>query len=81
MRQKKIWLSDYSWDFIVAQNAALCAARNALHKPTSVGYATTQILWEAQFLVPMGLQDAVEICRRCHERPLFVFLMAIHLLP
>ena len=30
MGQTKSWLGDYPWDFVVAQNAALCAAREAL---------------------------------------------------
>jgi hypothetical protein len=67
------WLGDYPWDFVVAQNAALCAARQALHKPTSDGYDPARMLWESRFSEPMRLLDAVEICRRCHELAPFCF--------
>jgi hypothetical protein len=29
MNRREAWLGDYSWDFVVAQNAALCEARGA----------------------------------------------------
>lgn len=73
MRQTEAWLGEYTWDFVVAQNAALCAARQALHKPTSDGYEPARMLWESRFSEPMGLLDAVEICRMCHELAPFCF--------
>lgn len=33
----RTWLEAYPWEFVVAQNAVLCAAKNALHKSTSSG--------------------------------------------
>lgn len=73
MRRTEAWLDEYPWDFVVAQNAALCAAREALHKPTSDGYEPARMLWESHFSQPMRLSDAVEICRRCHELAPFCF--------
>jgi hypothetical protein len=35
MSRDQAWLALYSWAFVTAQNAALCQAKNALHKPTS----------------------------------------------
>jgi hypothetical protein len=63
----KPWLEDYSWDFVTAQNAVLCAAKNALHKPTSDGHEVTKELWEKHHRNPMGLDEAVDLCRRCHR--------------
>lgn len=67
------WLAEYPWDFVVAQNAALCAARQALHKSTSDGYEPARNLWESRYSQRMGLRDAVEICRLCHELAPFCF--------
>ena len=38
MGRTEVWLGEYPWEFVVEQNSALCAARQALHKPTSDGY-------------------------------------------
>ena len=61
------WLTAYSWDFVTAQNAILCAAKNALHKPTSDGHGATKEYWESHHQQPMGLDEAVDLCRRCHR--------------
>jgi hypothetical protein len=53
MNSQKPWLARFSWDFVVAQNAVLCQAKNALHKPTSDGYEATKALWESTHLKPM----------------------------
>lgn len=73
MGQTKSWLGEYPWDFVVAQNAALCAACEALNKAASDGYKSARVLWESRFSQPMRLLDAVEICRRCHELAPFCF--------
>ena len=52
---------------VTAQNAMLWAAKNALHKPTSDGHDTTMELWENRHLLSMSLDDAVDLCRRCHR--------------
>ena len=67
------WLAAYSWEFVTAQNAALCRAKNALHKPASDGHDRTKQLWEGRHRETMGLDEAVELCRRCHRLAPFCF--------
>lgn len=64
---KRVWLRDYSWEFVTAQNAMLCEAKNALHQPTSDGHESTRGLWQENHLREMTLTEAVELCRRCHR--------------
>jgi hypothetical protein len=70
---KKAWLAPYSWEFVTAQNAVLCQAKNALHKPTSDGHESAKALWESTYLEPLNLDEAVEICRQCHRLAPFCF--------
>jgi len=70
---KRAWLADYSWEFVTAQNAMLCAAKSALHRPTSDGHDTTRQLWEAQRLKETTLYEAVDFCRMCHRAAPFCF--------
>jgi hypothetical protein len=70
---KRAWLGDYSWEFVTAQNAMLCAAKSALHRPTSDGHETTRQLWESQRLKETTLYEAVDFCRRCHRAAPFCF--------
>lgn len=58
---------------VVQQNAVLCAAKNALHKPTSDGYEETKMLWENNHLSKTSLDQAVDLCRRCHRLAPFCF--------
>ncbi len=61
------WLAPFTWEIVTAQNAMLCAAKNALHKPTSDGHDVTMSLWENHHREPMALDEAVDLCRRCHR--------------
>ncbi|MES2922986.1 MAG: hypothetical protein V4819_15630 [Verrucomicrobiota bacterium] len=61
------WLAAYSWNFVTSQNAVLCAAKKALHKPTSDGHDLTKDFWESHYQASMGLDEAVDLCRRCHR--------------
>lgn len=70
---KRAWLADYSWEFVTAQNAMLCAAKSALHRPTSDGHETTRQLWESQRSKETTLYEAVVFCRRCHRAAPFCF--------
>lgn len=70
---KKAWLAPYSWDFVTAQNAVLCQAKHALHKPTSDGHEPAKALWDSRHLESMNLEEAVEICRKCHRLAPFCF--------
>lgn len=62
-----------TWDFVTTQNAVLCAAKNALHKPTSDGHDVTKALWLERHKETMGLDEAVDLCRRCHRMAPFCF--------
>lgn len=73
MSRHRTWLAPYSWNFVSAQNSLLCHAKHALHKPTSDGYEPTRELWESLHAEPMTLDDAVELCRRCHQMAPFCF--------
>ena len=68
-----MWLVDYTWEFVTAQNALLCEAKHALHKPTSDGHEGTRQLWESRHRELMRLDEAVELCRRCHRLAPFCF--------
>lgn len=70
---KRAWLRDYSWEFVNAQNAMLCAARCALHKPTSDGHDSTRDFWQENHLRETTLDEAVQLCRRCHRGAPFCF--------
>ena len=69
----KTWLAEFPWESVVALNAQLCAAKQALHKPTSDGDDAAHLLWEKLYSQEMGLDEAVEICRRCHRIAPFCF--------
>lgn len=70
---KRAWLADYPWEFVTAQNAMLCAAKDAFHGPTSDGHDATKQLWQDNHCKEMSLSEAVEICRRCHREAPFCF--------
>ena len=61
------WLQRYTWAVVVETNRQLCLPKHAIHQPTSDGYETARSLWEASFRNPMSLEEAVELCRRCHQ--------------
>jgi|688.fasta_scaffold624926_2 hypothetical protein len=73
MTLTKDWLRTYTWEFITLQNAMLCHAKSALHKPTSDGHEATQQLWESRFETEMRLDEAIDLCRRCHRMAPFCF--------
>ena len=70
---KRRWLAPYSWEFIQAQNEALCAAKQATHGPTSDGYGVTMELWTRKYGEEMSLAEAVELCRRSHQLAPFCY--------
>jgi len=67
------WLANVPWDGVVAINEQLCAAKNALHKATSDGFDPAYKLWSDNYARQMELDEAVEICRRCHKLAPFCF--------
>lgn len=73
MSATRAWLADFTWDIVTAQNTVLCAAKNALHKPTSDGHAETKALWDLRHPQVMRLDEAVDLYRKCHRRAPFCF--------
>lgn len=67
------WLAPFDWEMVTAQNAVLCHAKNALHKSTSDGHDATKALWDSRHRVEMNLEEAADLCRRCHRMPPFCF--------
>jgi hypothetical protein len=70
---KKRWLKDWPWQTVIAINAGLCKEKNALHKPTSVGYAPAQKLWESAGKRELTLRETLDVCRECHKLAPFCF--------
>jgi len=66
-RLNKNWLQVVPWESVVAINAALCEARNALHKPTSDGYAPTKDLRERSRKKELSLPELFQIGYQCHR--------------
>ena len=64
---KTAWLEAFTWELVIAANAALCQAKGALHRPTSEGYTPARDLWENQHQQAMWLDEAVDLCRQCHR--------------
>lgn len=73
MERVRPWLEPFTWEVVTAQNAVLCQAKNALHKPTSDGHEPTKEWWESRHREPMLLDEAVDFCRRCHRMAPFCF--------
>jgi hypothetical protein len=69
----KAWLARHSWEAVTAINEQLCAGGSAFHGPTSDGHEDARTLWEANHQREMSLQEAVELCRRCHRIAPFCF--------
>jgi hypothetical protein len=69
----KAWLGEFPWHGVVTLNEHLCAAKHALHKPTSDGYDEARLLWESSYSKDVGLDEAVELCRKCHRIAPFCF--------
>jgi hypothetical protein len=73
MERVQTWLEQFDWTVVTAQNAILCGAKNALHKPTSDGHEIAKQLWEKTHREAMTLDQAVDLCRRCHRLAPFCF--------
>ncbi len=64
---KQRWLEDWPWETVVTINAGLCQDKNALHKPTSDGYAPAQTLWENTRQRELALRETLDTFRQCHK--------------
>jgi hypothetical protein len=58
---------------VTAQNAVLCQAKGALHRPTSDGHEPARRLWQERHPQPMPLEEAVTLCRQGHRLAPFGF--------
>jgi hypothetical protein len=65
------WLEAFTWELVIAANAALCRAKGALHQRTSDGYEPARKLWESRHQQALWLDEAVDLCRQCHRRAPF----------
>lgn len=63
----RAWLAEVPWEMVIWQNEQLCKSKNAHHGPTSDGHSVCKLLWEESRGYPMGLDDMVDLCRRCHR--------------
>jgi hypothetical protein len=63
----RAWLADVPWEMVVWQNEQLCKPKNAHHGPTSDGHDVCKALWEEFHMKTMGLEELVDLCRRCHR--------------
>ena len=70
---KAKWLAPYAWEEVTLLNARLCAAKNAVHKPTSDGHEAARALWERSRESDLTLEEALVICFECHRLAPFCF--------
>ena len=70
---KAKWLEPFAWEEVVLLNARLCAAKNALHQPTSDGHEPARELWERSRPMDLDLERALVICHECHRLAPFCF--------
>ncbi len=70
---RRPWLEAFTWEFVTEQNAVLCRAKNALHKPTSDGHDVTRDLWQERHTQMLTLHEVVDLCRQCHRLAPFCF--------
>ncbi|MCE0484721.1 MAG: hypothetical protein LV479_10850 [Methylacidiphilales bacterium] len=70
---KRAWFKDRTWEYVVLVNAGLCRSGNALHQPTTDGYEQARAFWVEHCELELTLDEAVEICRRCHRLAPFCF--------
>ena len=67
------WLETFSWSAVTDNNAAICQAKSALHKPTSDGHEPARRLWETTRARKLNLLEALDVCRECHRLAPFCF--------
>jgi hypothetical protein len=73
MQLRRRWLEPYTWQRVTDFNRALCAAKSALHKPTSDGHEKARILWESARVRELDLEEALATCLQCHRIAPFCF--------
>ena len=62
----RAWLEALPWERVVALNEQLCAARQALHQPTSA-FTNTAEAWQERHHREMTFRKIVDFLRWCHR--------------
>ena len=67
MLAPKKWLEPIPWDVVEFINQSACTRGQAQFGHTSEGYAQAKQLWEQGMTRDMPLEEALDICLKCHR--------------
>ncbi len=67
MLAPKKWLEPIPWDVVEFINQSACTRGPAQFGHTSDGYAQAKALWEESMTRVLSLEEALDICLRCHR--------------
>lgn len=67
MLTPKKWLEPIPWDVVEFINQSACTRGNAQFGHTSEGYDSARRLWEERRSKNLSLEEALDICLRCHQ--------------
>ena len=67
MLTPKKWLEPIPWDVVEFINQSACTRGQAQFGRTSDGYAQSKQLWEEGMTREMSLEEALDICLKCHR--------------
>ena len=67
MLAPKKWLEPIPWDVVEFINQSACTRGQAQFGHTSDGYAQSRQLWEEGMKREMSLEEALDICFKCHR--------------
>jgi len=70
---EKTWLAAAPWDSVLALNKALCQAQKVEPLNNARGFEPARGLWEKSVPKTLSLQDAIQVCRDCHDLSPFTF--------
>jgi hypothetical protein len=73
-RDPKPPLDEISWDDVETLNQFICGSQGHQIGRTSDGYEPAKIAWEQGKGQASTLEEAAELCRRCHRLAPFLFL-------
>jgi len=63
----RAWLKYANWAMVETINQHLCQSGSAQHGRTSDGYEPAKQLWEQSMPNIMSLEEALDVCFRCHR--------------
>lgn len=67
MLTSKKWLEPIPWDVVEFINQSACTRGQAQFGHTSDGYAEARQLWEQGMTRALSLEEALDICLKCHR--------------